>query len=879
MKKVLIILLALSVMFSSFALLSNVAAADSISINLSPNSINVPNKITITLTLGNAYVGANTQIEILIDGGQDQASKFSIPTSVSTSSIYTQISTTSYNVFSASISTSPVDLSKSLVIRTSTSFPNVNPNTTFSIVIDSTANFIPKTTGSHTIRVIVSGNYVVDGTFTVGTGGQGSPINIVSIIVDNPKLGDTSTYSFNFVPSTNLVSGDFISVEFPAGFTVPPTIDGRNFALKQGYATISDFSNNVSVQNNVVTLTIPPTQFTFNANYQTTLVFGAYTAIKNPTTAGQYTFKMWTSKQPTPATYTVTLGTSITNLMWDVNPKTAGAVGEHTISFKTSSSGALSTNDTITIIFPGGFTLPTTIPSGGILVNNVSAQASVSSNVLTIKCPTSIGAGSSVTIKILASSNFVNPPVSTSGYKIKVYTSQDQLQVESSQLMFTPSTLQNLKVTVDPQVVNKNASISFTFNLGLGGALGASDTISITFPLQFSVPNQVPSNLITITAGNSIFNPSAVSKSGNTLVLTLPQNTNIPSQSLVSISISKDANIMTPQTGGTYKFTVYTSKETTPIDVSIDVFAYPKSNIIINPQNPDGLNGYYITQPAISFSVSQIAGITPTLYYKINNGSYQTYDLTNAPKISIPEGKNVISFYSQDNFGNKEPENTKTILVDLTDPVITIAEPKENSVVVQPTFTLKGAVKSIDVANTTLLVNGKLVNLNSDGTFETLITLSGEGINTISIQAKSPSGRTSTKQFSVNYIARVTVFLQVGNDNAYINGEQVKIDAPPFIQSGNVMVPLRFILTSFKANLEWDGIFQIITLTLGNNRMRLQIGNLRADVNGNLKMLPAAPVLVKGVTFVPLRFISENFGADVKWDGTLKAVSIVYPKP
>ncbi|MGC8691276.1 MAG: hypothetical protein ACP5SP_07570, partial [Caldisericum sp.] len=127
MKKVLIILLVLSVMFSSFALLSNVAAADSISINLSPNSINVPNKITITLTLGNAYVGANTQIEILIDGGQDQASKFSIPTSVSTSSIYTQISTTSYNVFSASISTSPVDLSKSLVIRTSTSFPNVNP--------------------------------------------------------------------------------------------------------------------------------------------------------------------------------------------------------------------------------------------------------------------------------------------------------------------------------------------------------------------------------------------------------------------------------------------------------------------------------------------------------------------------------------------------------------------------------------------------------------------------------------------------------------------------------------------------------------------------------------------------------------------------------
>ncbi|MGB9794940.1 stalk domain-containing protein [Caldisericum exile] len=879
MKKFVAFIMIFVMALSSLALMNIAFAADTVSVTLSPNAINVANRFTISLNLQSISVPGNTPIEIALDSSS-QSSMMSMPSSISPANFVIQLGTSNYPVSSASFSS--YGSAKTIVVNTPSNL-NIPAGTPFSVIINENAGIIPLTTGAHTIIIWVGVNRANTfvGSFQVsGTQPSGQSIVINGVTILNPKLSDTSSYNFVFTPSITLLPGDNIYVEFPSGFVVPQTIAGSNFALKQGNVTyVADFTNNVSVSGNTVKLTIPSGSYTISAGYSYTLIFGAYTGIVNPSATGNYTFKMYTSKQPTPATYTVTLGTSITNLMWDVNPKTAGAVGEHTISFKTSSSGALSTNDTITIIFPGGFTLPTTIPSGGILVNNVSAQASVSSNVLSIKCPTSIGAGSSVTIKILASSNFVNPPVSTSGYKIKVYTSQDQLQVESSQLMFTPSTLQNLKVTVDPQVVNKNASISFTFNLGLGGALGASDTISIILPLQFSVPNQVPSNLITITAGNSIFNPSAVSRSGNTLVLTLPQNTNIPSQSLVSISISKDANIMTPQTGGTYKFTVYTSKETTPIDVSIDVFAYPKSNIIINPQNPDGLNGYYITQPAISFSVSQIAGITPTLYYKINNGSYQTYDLTNAPKISIPEGKNVISFYSQDNFGNKEPENTKTILVDLTDPVISIAEPKENSVVVQPTFTLKGAVKSIDVANTTLLVNGKLVNLNSDGTFETLITLSSEGINTISIQAKSPSGRTSTKQFSVNYIARVTVFLQVGNDNAYINGEQVKIDAPPFIQSGNVMVPLRFILTSFKANLEWDGIFQIITLTLGNNRMRLQIGNLRADVNGNLKMLPTAPVLVKGVTFVPLRFISENFGADVKWDGTLKAVSIVYPKP
>jgi hypothetical protein len=591
---------------------------------------------------------------------------------------------------------------------------------------------------------------------------------------------------------------------------------------------------------------------------------------------------LWTSKQPTPATYTVTLGTSITNLVWDVNPKASGAYGEHNISFRTSSTGALTTSDTITIQFPSGFVLPSQVPSGSVLVNNTVAKASVSSNSLVITCPVAIDNASQVSIKITTDAKIQNPQPTQTGYKIKVFTSQDQLAVDSNSVVITPSTLQNVSVTVSPQVVGKNATITISFLTGLGGALSPNDSIYISFPSQFSLPSTIANNLVTITYNNNNYNPASVTitKGTGTVSLTLPSNLSIQAGSSVKIVIDGNASIQTPQTAGTFTLKLSTSKETTPVDSNqFTIFAYPNSLITVTPNIPDGQNGYYVTQPKVTFAIQDILGVTPTLYYKINDGNYQTYDLVNKPSISIPEGKTTLTYYATDNFGNKEPENTKTFLVDLTDPVISITDPKENSVVVQPTFTIKGSVKSIDIANTSLFVEGKSVTLNSDGTFEALVTLPNEGVNTITLQAKSPSGRTSTKQFAVNYIARVTIFLQVGNDNAYINGEQVKIDAPPFISGGNVMVPLRFILTSFKANLDWDNIFQIITLTLGSNRMRLQIGNLRADVNGQLKMLPTAPVLIKGVTFVPLRFISENFGADVKWDGTLKAVSIVYPKP
>jgi hypothetical protein len=862
---------------------------------LSPNQSLVANSFAISVVLESEMVVADgTPIQITFDEGFGQSDKISIPDafpsgcitiSVSSNNITKEYSATSISSFNPGSTTS-----KGIQFVIAQGFPtlfgSVTPPDSFIINIKTGANIVPLTTGEHTVSVTI-GSVVFNYTFTIssqGGGGTGSPISISSILIGNPKLGVTSAFTFVFASSYNLTNSDSITIEFPANFVVPQVIDGRNFSLSQGNTILSDFSGFVSISGNRITLTIPSSPYiNFSSGYSMTLKLSAYTGIVNPSATGNYTFKMYTSKQTTPANYTVTLGTSITNLFWNASQTAAYAYSQHNISFATSSTGALTTSDTITVQFPTGFTLPTLIPQGSVLVNNTIAKASVSSNSLVITCPVSIGNSSQVSIKITTDAKIQNPPSSQTGYKIKVFTSEDPLPFESQAILFNPSIIQNVKVTVSPAVINKSASISVEFVLGMGGALSSSDSIYIVFPVQFTLPSSIANNLVSIIYNNNTYNPSGITITigTGTVALALPSNLSILAGSSLKVIFDANANITTPAQPNSYKLKVSTSKETTQVDsLAFDIFAYPKSSIVVSPTSPDGQNGYYITQPTITFAVGDIMGATITAYYKMGDtDTYKTYDLVNKPSIKMPEGTTTVYFYAQDNFGNKEPENSKTILVDLTDPVMSITDPKENSVVVQPTFTIKGSVKSIDIANTSLFVAGKSVTLNSDGTFEALVTLPNEGVNTITLQAKSPSGRTSTKQFAVNYIARVTVFLQVGNDNAYINGEQVAIDAPPFIAGGNVMVPLRFILTSFKANLDWDNIFQIITLTLGNNRMRLQIGNLRADVNGQLKMLPTVPVLVKGVTFVPLRFISENFGADVKWDPTLKAVSIVYPKP
>jgi hypothetical protein len=882
-RKIVALVLVMSILFSTFAFTRNVIAADSISVTLNPNNVSIANRFTITLTLPDLSVPGGTQIEILFDGNS-QSTMMNIPTTISPVNFTVLRGTTNYPVSNVTLFT--YGSAKTVLLRTPSNV-TIQQGQQFSIVINENAGFTPLTTGNHTIIVWIGDNrnYTISGSFTVGgTQPSGQSITINSITIANPKPSQTSSYNFTFIPLVSLVPADIIFVEFPSGFIVPQTIVGSNFALKQGsVAYVADFTNNVSVSGNTVKLTIPSGSYTISAGYSYTLIFGAYTGIVNPSATGNYTFKMYTSKQTTPASYTATLGTSITNLFWNASQTAAYAYSLHNISFATSSTGALATSDTITVQFPTGFTLPTLIPQGSVLVNNTIAKASVSSNSLVITCPVSVGNSSQVSIKITTDAKIQNPPSSQTGYKIKVFTSEDPLPFESQAILFTPSIIQNVKVTVSPAVINKSASISVEFVLGMGGALSSSDSIYIVFPMQFTLPSSIANNLVSIIYNNNTYNPSGITITNGTgtVALALPSNLSILAGSSLKVIFDANANITTPAQPNSYKLKVSTSKETTQVDsLAFDIFAYPKSSIVVSPASPDGQNGCYITQPTITFAVGDIMGATITAYYKMGDSdTYKTYDLVNKPSIKIPEGKTTVYFYAQDNFGNKEPENSKTILVDLTDPVITIISPQENSVIVQPTYTLKGSIKAMDVSGTVLTIDGKTVQINSDGSFEALVSVPKEGVYTTIIKVTSPSGRTATKQFSINYIARVTIFLQIGNDKAYINGEQVAIDAPPFISGGNVMVPLRFILTLFKASLDWDNIFQIITLTLGNNRMRLQIGNVRADVNGQLKMLPTVPILKSNITFVPLRFISENFGADVKWDSTLKAVSIVYPKP
>ncbi len=123
------------------------------------------------------------------------------------------------------------------------------------------------------------------------------------------------------------------------------------------------------------------------------------------------------------------------------------------------------------------------------------------------------------------------------------------------------------------------------------------------------------------------------------------------------------------------------------------------------------------------------------------------------------------------------------------------------------------------------------------------------------------------------------VFNPPGNDvSIFINGQQLLSDSPATIISDRVFVPLRAVAEAFGASVSWEQSAQMITIAYKASTVRLTVGSTQAQLiyTGETRSLlfESAPLLINNRTYVPLRAISEAFGADVRWDGDTRTVNI-----
>ena len=123
--------------------------------------------------------------------------------------------------------------------------------------------------------------------------------------------------------------------------------------------------------------------------------------------------------------------------------------------------------------------------------------------------------------------------------------------------------------------------------------------------------------------------------------------------------------------------------------------------------------------------------------------------------------------------------------------------------------------------------------------------------------------------------ADVEISFRVGDSALSINGSVVEVETPYVVGIGTTLVPVRVISEAFGANVDWIEATETVTIDYEETNIILQIGNPIATVNGiELELLEAPQLTESGYTMVPLRFISENLGAEVGYDEATEAITV-----
>lgn len=107
-----------------------------------------------------------------------------------------------------------------------------------------------------------------------------------------------------------------------------------------------------------------------------------------------------------------------------------------------------------------------------------------------------------------------------------------------------------------------------------------------------------------------------------------------------------------------------------------------------------------------------------------------------------------------------------------------------------------------------------------------------------------------------------------------IDGKPLVFDVAPRIENGRTLVPFKAIFEALGLKIDWIHEQRIATAYNADMNVSIKIDAAYGNINGELIKLDVPAKIVNGRTLVPLKFISEAFGNEVKWDADKRLVSI-----
>lgn len=122
-------------------------------------------------------------------------------------------------------------------------------------------------------------------------------------------------------------------------------------------------------------------------------------------------------------------------------------------------------------------------------------------------------------------------------------------------------------------------------------------------------------------------------------------------------------------------------------------------------------------------------------------------------------------------------------------------------------------------------------------------------------------------------------YVTSNNFKLYVNGEPKNIENTYAVVEGRTFLPMREIATILGADVDWNSKYSVAIVETDDTLIEVPISRTRASVNNEIKDLGNTRSLkvetsAGGVTYLPLRFLAENLGYNVKYYSDTSVIHI-----
>ena len=126
-----------------------------------------------------------------------------------------------------------------------------------------------------------------------------------------------------------------------------------------------------------------------------------------------------------------------------------------------------------------------------------------------------------------------------------------------------------------------------------------------------------------------------------------------------------------------------------------------------------------------------------------------------------------------------------------------------------------------------------------------------------------------------------TIRMSIGNAKMLANGKYIEIDpgknTVPVLKDARTMLPVRALIEAMGGTVDYTSGEQKVTVKWNGKTVCVWIGKKAYTVDGVEKAMDVAPYFSDtGRTMLPMRFIIENLGGNIDWDGATLTATITY---